>query len=177
MSNDPGRQVLAEGAFLRLVRAGGWEYVERTRLSGIVVILAVTDDRRLILTEQFRKPVGKRVIELPAGLAGDVEGAEGEALATAAHRELQEEAGYEAAEMVFLTEGPPSAGLSTEMITFFRARGLKPCGAGGGDGTEDILVHGVRLDEVAAWLELRRKEGLLIDPKVYAGLYFVEREE
>ena len=113
-----------------------------------------------------------RVIELPAGLAGDAPGQAGEDLAQAARRELYEECGYEAGQLELLTEGPPSAGLSSEYISLFKATGLRQTGPGGGDASEAITVHKVPLAEVHAWLEARRGEGLMIDPKVYAGLYF-----
>jgi len=96
---------LCEGKHLRLVARRQWEYVERTSASGIVAVLAVTDDPNLILTEQYRLPVDRRVIELPAGLAGDVAGAETEDLISAAQRELREETGHEAQRFDFLFEG------------------------------------------------------------------------
>lgn len=172
MSGTAEEQVLAEGKHIRLMRRHGWEYAERANATGIVAVLAVTNEGRLILTEQYREPVRKSVIELPAGLAGDIRGDEGEALAKAAHRELLEETGYEAAKMIYLTEGPPSAGLSTEVITFFRAVGVRRVSSGGGVGHERIKVHEVPLAEAATWLQNAGARGLLIDPKVYTGLYF-----
>ena len=172
MTDDGDKRVLGEGRHVRLVQRRGWEYAERPDCGGIVAILAVTDDARLVLVEQYREPVGRSVIELPAGLAGDVRGEEGEALTAAAHRELLEETGYQADDMVYLTEGPPSAGLSDEIITFFRAIGLRKVGGGGGVGHEQIKVHEVPLDGVAAWLTEAAAAGALIDPKVYTGLYF-----
>lgn len=169
------RETLAEGQHLRLVRRQGWEYAERTRGTGVVVIVAVTDDGRLLLTEQYRTPVGTPVIELPAGLAGDRAEDAGEDLATAARRELLEETGFEAQAFAGLTEGPPSAGLSSEVVTFLRATGLTRIGEGGGDAHEAITVHAVPLDEVPAWLTAMTRRGCLIDPKVYAGLYFAGR--
>ncbi|MCK4658154.1 MAG: NUDIX hydrolase [Phycisphaerae bacterium] len=174
MTTDSHEQVLAQGRHLRLVRRDGWEYAVRYTVGGIVAILAITDDDRLILTEQYRPPVRKAVIELPAGLAGDVQGEESETLATAAHRELLEETGYQAQQMVYLAEGPPSAGLSDEIITFFRAIGLQKVGAGGGVDHEKIKVHEVPLAEVNSYLETVAGQGLLIDPKVYTGLYFAK---
>jgi ADP-ribose pyrophosphatase len=162
-----------EGKYIRVVKCGRWEYVERVHTSGAVVIVAVTSERNLILTEQYRVPVANRVIELPAGLAGDVAGHESEELSTAARRELLEETGYEAAEMIRLAWGPPSAGLSSEMVTFFRATGLRRVGSGGGDSHEQIQVHEVPLPDVRHWLVKRAGEGVLIDPKVYVGLYFL----
>lgn len=164
--------VLYEGRFLRVKKNKTWEYVERRKTSGIVAILAVTSQNRLLLVEQFRPPLGKRVIEIPAGLAGDIDGSEHEELAEAARRELLEETGYEAATMRYLTEGPASAGLSTEIITFFEAHDLKRVTAGGGDGGENIQVHEVQLSDLESWLETKRKEGCLVDYKIYTALYF-----
>lgn len=165
---------LYSGRFIQVKQRKGWEYVERTKASGITAILAITDDQKLVLVEQFRPPVNKRVLEIPAGLAGDILGEEGEAFATAARRELLEETGYEAASMNFLTEGPASAGLSTEVITFFKATGLKKVEAGGGDSSENIQIHEIPLKGIHEWIENRRKEGVLIDYKIYAALFFVK---
>jgi ADP-ribose pyrophosphatase len=170
--NDPKSEILFEGRFLQVRKNGKWEYVARHKASGIVAVLAITDARELILIEQYRIPVGKRVIEIPAGLAGDIKGEENEALAEAANRELLEETGYTAERMEFLTEGPPSAGLCTEVVTFFRAHGLTKVSAGGGDGSEDIVVHLVPLPQLATWIEAKRAEGCLVDYKLYATLYF-----
>ncbi|MGH7202812.1 MAG: NUDIX hydrolase [Planctomycetaceae bacterium] len=166
--------VLASGKFLRLVDDAGWEYVERTRGCGVVAVVAVTPDHRLILTEQYRPAVGRPVIDLPAGLAGDAAGEESEAFADAARRELIEETGHDAAEMVRLLECTTSPGLTSETVTLFRAVGMRRTGDGGGDGDgdENITVHAVPLDTAADWLNQRAAEGALIDMKVYAGLWF-----
>lgn len=170
------REILFEGKHLRLVRDGRWEYAERTKASGAAVIVAVTDEGSLILTEQFRVPMGKRVIELPAGLVGDLDGAEHEEMAEAARRELIEETGYEAGEMKFLTMGPPTAGLATELVSFFLATKLKRVGPGGGDDSEQIKVHEVALEDFENWLRGRPSGEVLIDPKVYVGLWFAGGE-
>jgi len=172
-----GSEILFPGKHLHLKTKSHWEYVERTKASGIVAILPITNQNEIILVEQFRIPVGKRVIEIPAGLAGDVEGEEAEEMANAARRELLEETGYEAETMDFLTEGPPSAGLSTEIVTFFQARGLKKVGSGGGDGTENIQAHLVPLAKFDAWIDAKRRDGCLVDYKVYAALYFTLRPQ
>src|ERR1700759_4607932 len=99
MSEPSEPTTVYDGKYIRMVKRGKWEYAARKGVSGIVAIIAVTDDGKLVLVEQYRAPVGKRGIELPAGLAGDVAGQEDEELAAAAGRELLEETGYEASRM------------------------------------------------------------------------------
>jgi ADP-ribose pyrophosphatase len=169
------RRVLAEGRFARLVAQDGWEWVERVNASGAVVIVAVTGDRQLVLVEQYRIPLGRRVIELPAGLVGDRVDEACEGLEQAARRELLEETGYRATGLAFLAEGPSSAGLAAEIYALFLARHVDRVAPGGGDSCEDIQVHVVALDEADAWLEAKRRAGVMVDPKVYAGLYFAAR--
>ena len=166
------KEILAEGRFIRLAREGHWEYAERNNATGAVIIVAVTDEGKLILTEQFRIPLQASVIELPAGLVGDIPGEEDEAWATAAERELLEETGYHARKVKHLTGGPVSAGFSNETVSVFLATGLKKIELGGGVEGEDIRVHEISLSRVPAWLRKKQREGLLVDPKVFAGLYF-----
>jgi ADP-ribose pyrophosphatase len=165
-------ETLHQARFLRLVRNGKWEYVERTNVTGVVVIVAVTEARELLLVEQLRPAVGRRVVELPAGLAGDEPGASGEALSEAARRELLEETGYDAGSMELLSVGPSSAGLTSELLSIFRARDVKKVGAGGGVPGEDVAVHVVPLARVPAFIAEREAAGAAVDAKVYAALYF-----
>ena len=65
------KKVIHEGEFLRFVRSGEWEYFERNNCSAIVIIVAMTKQKRVLFVKQFRPPVGKKVIELPAGLVND----------------------------------------------------------------------------------------------------------
>lgn len=174
MEQQESRRVLAEGRFARLVAQDGWEWVERVNTSGAVVIIAITHDDQLVLVEQYRIPLGCRVIELPAGLVGDDVANAHEGLVEAARRELLEETGYEAARLEYLAEGPSSAGLAAEVYALFLARESRRVGPGGGDGSEDIQVHVVPLKEACGWLEAKRQAGVMVDPKVYAGLYFAE---
>ncbi len=174
MVNSGEGQVLYTGKYLQLMRANTWEYTRRVNISGIVGIVAVTDEGELLFVEQYRPPMNKRVIELPAGLAGDTAGTEHEDLAAAARRELIEETGYDSASMTFLCEGPPSAGTTTEIITLFLAEGLSKVGKGGGDDTEDIITYKVPLRDVQSWLDEKRAQGVLIDLRIFTGLYFLK---
>ncbi len=171
----PAREILAAGKYMRLVRQGHWEFAERNNATGAVVIVAVTNQGKLLLTEQYRVPVQAPVIEMPAGLVGDIPGEEDEAWATAAQRELLEETGYLAQKMKHLTGGPVSAGFGNEMVSFFLARGLEKIEQGGGVDGEDIRVHEVLLSRVPAWLRKKQRAGVLVDPKVFAGIYFAEQ--
>lgn len=169
-------RLLHGGRFLEFYETGGWEFVRRRKIKGTVAIVAVTDDKKLVLVEQYRPPVGRAVIELPAGLAGDIPYQEDEPLVAAARRELKEETGYEARHWACLGEGPSSAGLTSEVITFFHATGLAKLGEGGGDHHEDIRVHYVPLLDVLKWCRDREREGMLVDFKVFAGLYLAKAQ-
>ena len=176
MERACGKRTVAEGRHLRFVERNGWEYVERPGITGIVVVVGLTDHGGLLLVSQWREPVGARVVELPAGLAGDVPGEAGEGLAAAAKRELLEETGFEARTMEPMFEGAPSPGISSEVVTFFRARGLRRTGRGGGVEGEGVRAHVVALSGLDDWLESMRAKGWLVDPKVYAGARWVSRE-
>jgi ADP-ribose pyrophosphatase len=165
--------LLGEGRFARLLSYRGWEWVERTNVTAAAVIVAITEQRELLLVEQYRIPLGRRVIELPAGLVGDLAENKQEGLEEAARRELLEETGYEATDIEFLLEGPTSPGLANEIYTMLLARNVCKVAPGGGDATEDIQVHVVPLDQVETWLQSKRREGLMVSPKIYSALYFV----
>lgn len=170
--SDP-RQVLAQGKHMRLMICDGWEYAERTTPNSTAAsVIAVTDEGKLLLTEQYRVPVNKQVIELPAGLVGDIPGEAEEAAAVAASRELIEETGYEALVLEHLITGPTSAGLANETLCLFVAKGLRKIGPGGGDASENIVVHEVPLAELRSWLNEQMRQGKLVDPKVYLAFAF-----
>lgn len=167
-----GPRILFEGKFLRLIKEGRWEYVERVRANGAVMVIAVTPEKELILVEEYRYPLHSITIGLPAGISGD-EGPE--SLENSARRELLEEAGYQARDMVHLCTGPSSPGLTTEMISFFMATGLTKISSGGGVDNEDITVHHVPLDTIDKWISDQLTQGKILDPKVYLGLHFLHR--
>jgi ADP-ribose pyrophosphatase len=168
-------RVLAETPYLRLIDRDGWFFVQRPHANDVVMLIAVTDEGRLLLVEQVRPPLGRPVIELPAGLVGDEPERAGESLAAAAGRELEEETGYRAETVEPLATCATSPGMTSEIVNLFRARGLRKVAAGGGVGGERIVVHEVPLPEVHDWLEARAREGAAISIKVYAGLHWATR--
>ena len=173
--NQPNQTVLHTGKFLALIKEGRWEYVDRVNATGAALIAAVTAEKKILLVEQYRIPVHARTIELPAGIIGDEPGSAEESHAEAARRELLEETGYAAEQVEAVPTGPACSGITSERVTLFRAMGLRRVGVGGGVAHENITVHEVPLDQVDDWLEAKAKTGVLIDPKIYAGLYFLKR--
>jgi ADP-ribose pyrophosphatase len=165
--DTPPAEIIWKGRFLQIAKRGRWEFVQRVGSSGVVGIIAVTADQRLLLVEQERLPVGTRVIELPAGLAGDIAGETDETLERAARRELLEETGYAGGLWTPWWDGPSSAGLTDETLQLFLARDVQKTTAGGGDGSESIIVHEIPLAELPQFLQRRRADGTLVDLKVY----------
>ena len=156
-----------EGRFITVKQQGNWEYVSRSRGTHAAVILAIDEDadgRHILLVEQYRVPLGKYCLELPAGLVGD--DSAGEAPELAAVRELEEETGYRAAEWLTVGEFYSSPGMVSESFTLLRATGLTKVGEGGGVDGEDIAVHRVPLPEIAAFIAAKRAEGCGIDVRV-----------
>lgn len=166
-------EIIGEGRHLRLLRRRGWEVAERRKVTGVVGIVALTDDDELIFVEQPRVPVGRQVIELPAGLAGDLADAADEPMIAAARRELFEETGFSGGNWTHVMYGPASAGLTSECMDLFVARGVQQTGPGGGDDTEDIVHHKVRRADAQAWIAARAAEGLMVDTKVLTALWLV----
>ncbi|MGM0488549.1 MAG: bifunctional nicotinamidase/pyrazinamidase [Planctomycetota bacterium] len=173
-SSAPSVDVLAETPHLRLLRRGHWDYVARSNGSGIVAIMALTPENELLLVEQFRPPLARSVIELPAGIVGDVETAKEESFEQAAVRELLEETGYQAGNVRCVLTSPSSAGLTDEQITFVQAARLRHVDQGGGDASESITVHRVPFTGLDDWLRRQANAGRLISARVFTGIYLLE---
>jgi ADP-ribose pyrophosphatase len=156
-------EVMWEGRFIMAKRRGRWEYVSRARNIGAAVILAIHEGH-IILVDQYRVPLERRCIELPAGLIGDDH--DGEDGILAATRELEEETGYRAASLENLGDYYSSPGMVSESFTLYRARGLVKVGEGGGVEGEGIIVHRVPLEGFADWLARKRAEGYGVDVKL-----------
>ena len=141
----PADTILHDGEFLRLKRRDNWEYVERANARAAVIIVAVTDDDALLLVEQPRVPIGGPVLELPAGLVGDIAGAEDEAGVRGG--ELEDELPEEA-----VGPGEPGAGEVGHVVS---RKGLVHEAGGRGGGLElgeaardlRLVVRGQGLDD------------------------------
>jgi len=175
--SDSAPEMLYRGRFLELLKDGRWEYVQRVKARGAVFVVALTEDRELVLVEQYRVPVKARTLELPAGIYGDEDSHEHETPEQCALRELEEETGFRGARARLLATGPVAPGLTNEMAFIVRAEGLRRVHAGGGVGGEDITVHTVPLARAHDWLDERRRAGLQVEPRIYAGLHFLARGE
>ena len=163
---DEPEQVRWEGRFIVAKTRGRWEYVSRTRNIRAAVILAIDSADRVILVEQFRVPLGRPAIELPAGLIGDHDDSADEDAAVAAARELEEETGYRPGRMEAVGEFYSSPGMVSESFTLFRAHDLERVSDGGGVEGEGITVHHVPRAEIEGFIAARRAEGYGIDVRI-----------
>jgi 8-oxo-dGTP pyrophosphatase MutT (NUDIX family) len=105
-----------------IMPGGGEAKREVVENPGAVVILPLHDDGSVVMIDQYRHPLGRRIRELPAGLLD----APGEDPVTTARRELLEEVGYTARDWSLLVDLVPSPGFSDESQRVFLARGLTP---------------------------------------------------
>ncbi len=164
--SEEQEQTVWQGKFITAKVKGKWEYVARSRGIKAAVILAIDEHDHVLLVEQFRVPLGKACLELPAGLIGDDDSAPGEDAATAAVRELEEETGYTAARMELIGEFYSSPGMVSESFSLLKAHGLRQIGPGGGTDGEDITVHRVALSGLPQFVESARNRGLGIDVRL-----------
>ena len=161
--HDAPTQTMWAGRFLTAKKQGRWEYVSRARGIRAAVILAV-DDGHVLLVDQYRVPLGRRCLELPAGLIGD--DSAGEAPEVAAARELEEETGYRAGAIEDLGEFYSSPGMVSESFHLMRAHDLVRVGDGGGVDDEGIVVHRVALAAVPGFVTEMRANGYAVDVKL-----------
>ena len=136
-----------EGTIINLRRdkvtvQGGTSYREIIEHNGGAVIAALTEDKKLVMVRQYRKPADKVMLEVPAGKIDP-----GEKPLDAAVRELKEETGYTAAKVEFLTQFYPSVGYSEEVLYLYLCTGLTP-GETNFDENEAIDIEEVELDRL-----------------------------
>jgi len=160
---DAPEETVWKGRFLEMKKRGRWEYVGRVGGVEAAVIIAI-DEGHILLVEQYRVPLGRVCLELPAGLVGDE--SEDETVEMSAARELEEETGYRPAKCTALGTFYASPGMVSECFTLVRAEGLTRVGAGGGTADENIIVHRVPLATIADFIAERRAAGVAIDVKL-----------
>ena len=140
-------EIIYQGAIINLRRdkvtvQGGTSYREIIEHNGGAVIAALTEDKKLVMVRQYRKPADKVMLEVPAGKIDP-----GEKPLEAAVRELKEETGYTAEKVEFLTQFYPSVGYSEEMLYLYLCTGLTP-GETNFDENEAIDIEEVELDRL-----------------------------
>ncbi|WP_323072664.1 NUDIX hydrolase [Mycetohabitans endofungorum] len=164
-------QTLYDGHFLTLKRdivrlpdgkTATREFVEHP---GAVMVLPLLDDGRVLMERQYRYPLGRVMVEFPAGKLDPQEGA-----LACAQRELREETGYRAHEFVYLTRIHPVISYSTEFIDLYLARGLTEGERALDDGEflETIVVEPAILHE---WI----RRGDVSDVKTIIGAFWLEK--
>ena len=163
--SDAPEEIVWQGKYVTAKKRGRWEYVGRSRNIRAAVIVAV-EDGHVLLVEQFRVPLGRNCLELPAGLIGDDDGEEDEDTLTAAARELEEETGYRASTLTDLGCFYSSPGMVSESFTLVRASGLEKIHEGGGVEGENITVHRVRLAGLAEFINSKRAANVAIDVRM-----------
>jgi ADP-ribose pyrophosphatase len=161
-------KTIFEGKKVLVRERDGWEFVERKKGKSAAVVLARTDDGKIVLVGQYRRPVDAQVIDLAAGLVGDEGDEDAE---ETARKELEEETGYRCRELRRLAGGPTSPGITSETVTFFLATGLERVG----EAEAEITVYEIAADRIVEWLRARESEGVLIDVKIWAGLYLLSK--
>jgi ADP-ribose pyrophosphatase len=166
-----GKSTVLHSGFLHLVRdevqlpdgqLATREYIQH---AGAVAVLAVKDDGRVVLVRQHRYPLGRVLLELPAGRLEP-----GETTLACAQRELLEETGYLASEWAFGLEIHNAAAYSSESIWIWLARGLKP-----GPQQLDVGEFVEVVEHTEAELDALCASGGLPDVKTIVGLHLLQR--
>ncbi|QWD82887.1 NUDIX hydrolase [Polynucleobacter sp. MWH-P3-07-1] len=132
---------------------------------GAVAILAILDDGRILLERQYRYPIAKVCMEIPAGKLDPNEDP-----LVCAQRELEEETGYSASRWSYIRRIHPVISYSTEFIDIYLAEGLQ-AGKSRLDEEEFLDVFAAPLDEILAWVE----QGVITDVKTTIAIYWLDR--
>ena len=169
MNQDEPEVIRWQGKFITAKTRGRWDYAGRARGIRAAAIVAIDDseaERHVILVEQYRVPLGRYCLEIPAGLIGDEESGMDESPEDAARRELEEETGYRASHMELIGDFHSSPGMVSESFSLMRATGLEKVSDGGGVDGEDIAVHRVALSDLAQFVAGKRAQDVAIDVRI-----------
>lgn len=139
---------------------------ELVKHPGAVAVIAITDDNKLVMVEQYRKPLEKVIVEIPAGKLE-----KGEEPALCARRELEEETGYDCKSLELVSSFYTSPGFADEIIHVYVAKGLtKKDNAAGLDEDEFVNVLEITLDEALEYI----KEQRIFDAKTIFGVQYLQ---
>ncbi|AGB04916.1 ADP-ribose pyrophosphatase [Aciduliprofundum sp. MAR08-339] len=165
-------EIVFKGNFLRIRRDYNgnaiWESVEIGKHTKTAVVIALTENKEILLEKHYRFPLNMYVIELPAGLVDDEDPEE------CARRELLEETGYRAEELVFLFKGVICQGLTRMEAYYFYAPDVKMAARQNLEPTEEIEVIKVPLVHVDEYL-FSLPEDLILGANVLSGIYALKR--
>ena len=167
--HDAPLQVMWQGKYVSALKRGRWEFVSRTGSTNAVVVLA-EHEGKVILIDQYRVPLGRRCLELPAGLVGDED--EHATVEETAVKELEEETGFTCDRVERLGDFHSSPGMVAESFTLVRAHGVRKVGDGAGTEHEEIDVHLVAREDIPAFVAERRGQGVAVDVKLLIFMNF-----
>ncbi len=135
---------------------------EIVRHPGAVAIIAITPEKRMVFVRQFRKPLDKTILEIPAGKLE-----KGEDPLDCAKRELIEETGYQAEEVNFVNKFYTSPGFADELLYIYEGTNLT-AGVARPDEDEFVDLVELTLDEAFE----RIQTGEIIDAKTILAIYY-----
>jgi len=138
------------------------EYIEHP---GAVMIIPLFDDQRVLMERQYRYPIAQVMVEFPAGKLDPNEDP-----LQCAQRELQEETGYRARELIRLTRIHPVISYSTEFIDLYLARGLIE-GERKLDQEEFLETFITDISQLTEWV----RSGVISDVKTIIGVFWLEK--
>jgi ADP-ribose pyrophosphatase len=177
-----GKRTIYEGRFVRIVEkhvvtsdgsTRAWETIERSNIHGhgAVVIIARTTGGELLFEKNWRAPIESYVIQFPAGLTD----LDGESEEEAARRELLEETGYAAGEMIPLMLSPLSAALTPTRAMHYFAPDVECVGTPSGTDVEEIEVVKVPISQVDEFM-LNLPPDVELDLRVPGILWFLRQK-
>lgn len=136
---------------------------------GAVAVLAITDDNKIVMVEQYRKALEKEIVEIPAGKLE-----KGEDPAVCAKRELEEETSYECENLELLISFYTSPGFADEIIHLYKATGLKKKeDAAALDEDEFVNLIELSLDEAEQYM----KDKKIYDAKTAYAVQYLQLQE
>ena len=162
-------EVLYEGSFLKLLKQkvklpnGNIADRDIVRHPGGVAILAFTEEKKILLVEQFRKPFDKNFLEIPAGKI-DLN----EEHLISALRELEEETGYTSNSIVYLGKVAVSPGFCDEYVHLYKATNLEKRNLAHPDEDEFLNIKEVTIEELKKLI----LDGVITDAKTVAAMFF-----